>query len=53
MEADAGELGHVAIVESVSLDGDWTIFEMNAKGWDIIDSRTLTALQANDYNFIH
>jgi surface antigen len=53
METDRGDLGHVAFVEDVAPDGSWTISEMNAKGWDIMDTRTLTATQAKDYNFIH
>lgn len=53
METDAGLLGHVAFVESVGLDGSWTISEMNYKGWDEVDSRTLKASDAKSYNFIH
>jgi surface antigen len=53
METDRGALGHVAFVEDVALDGSWTISEMNAKGWDVLDTRTLTVTQAQDYNFIH
>jgi surface antigen len=54
MQTTAGQYGHVAYVESVSpTDGSWTISEMNYKGWDEVDTRTLPALGAADYNFIH
>jgi surface antigen len=53
MESDAGELGHVAFVEEVAPDGGWTISEMNVKGWDILDNRTMPAATAAFYNFIH
>lgn len=53
IQTDAGDLGHVAFVEKVEADGKWTISEMNAKGWDIVSSRTFTKEQANNYNFIH
>jgi len=53
MQTDAGELGHVAFVESVSLDGGWTVSEMNVKGWDIISGRTFTKDDAEEYEFIH
>jgi surface antigen len=46
-------LGHVAFVESVNADGSWTISEMNVKGLDVIDYKTLSAADAADYNFIH
>lgn len=53
MQTDAGLFGHVAFVESVSADGSWTISEMNFKGWDEVDSRTLPADAAKQYSFIH
>jgi len=53
MQTTAGPLGHVAFVESVGTDGSWTISEMNFKGWDEVDSRTLPAAAAKQYNFIH
>jgi surface antigen len=53
METDAGPLGHVAFVESVAADGSWKISEMNFKGWDQVDTRTLKASDAAQYNFIH
>jgi surface antigen len=47
-------LGHVAYVESVdTATGAWTISEMNVKGLDIVDTKTLPASAALDYNFIH
>lgn len=53
MQTDAGPLGHVAFVEIVGADGSWTISEMNFRGWDEVDSRTLPAVAAFQYNFIH
>lgn len=54
MQTDAGALGHVAFVESVSVvDGSWTISEMNVAGWDILDHRTFPASAASKVNFIH
>jgi len=53
MQTDAGPQGHVAYVEAVSATGSWTISEMNFYGWDILDSRTMPALAATSYNFIH
>lgn len=53
MQSNAGGLGHVAFVEKVNPDGTWEVSEMNVKGWDILSSRTFTAAQAQDYNFIH
>ncbi len=49
-----GGEGHVAFVESVNaISGQWTISEMNRVGWDEIDTRTLSASAASQYNFIH
>jgi surface antigen len=53
METDRGDLGHVAFVENVNPDGSWKISEMNYKGWDQVDDRTLSAAEAKNYNFIH
>jgi surface antigen len=53
MQTTAGSLGHVAYVDAVSLDGGWTISEMNFRGWDIVDERTLTRSDAAQYSFIH
>jgi hypothetical protein len=52
LQTDAGPLGHVAYVESVDSDS-WTVSEMNVKGWDELDSRTLPAGVTQQYNFIH
>ena len=48
-----GGLGHVAFVESVNPDGSWTISEMNVKGLDVVDYKTLSAADAAGYSFIH
>jgi surface antigen len=49
-----GGEGHVAFVESVdSVTGSWTISEMNAVGWDEVDEKTMSAVDALKYNFIH
>ncbi len=53
MQTTAGQFGHVAFVESVGADGSWTISEMNYDGWDEVDSRTLTAVAASQFSFIH
>jgi len=54
MQTTAGPFGHVAFVESVDADGgSWTISEMNFKGWDVVDERTLPAIEAAQYSFIH
>jgi surface antigen len=34
--------GHVAYVTAVGGDGSWTVWEMNYKGWGIIDQRTIS-----------
>lgn len=47
-------LGHVAYVTNVDpKTGAWTISEMNVKGLDIVDTRTYSADEAIDFNFIH
>lgn len=47
-------LGHVAYVTKVDpITGSWTISEMNVKGLNVVDERTLTVLDAHGYNFIH
>ncbi len=46
-------LGHVAFVESVSADGSWAISEMNVKGLDVVDYKTLNLGAASRFNFIH
>lgn len=50
----AGGLGHVAYVTEVDpVTGSWKISEMNVKGLNVVSERTLSALDANNYNFIH
>jgi surface antigen len=47
-------LGHVAYVENVNAaSGAWTISEMNVKGFDIVDTQTLSPTATSDFNFIH
>jgi surface antigen len=49
-----GGLGHVAYVEKVDpVSGAWTISEMNAVGWDVVDQQTFPAKDDSKYNFIH
>ena len=49
-----GGLGHVAYVTAVDPNtGAWTISEMNVLGLDVIDTKTLPAVDAASYNFIH
>lgn len=53
-QTDEGDLGHVAYVSAVDAEtGDWTISEMNAKGLDVVSTRTFKAGTAIFYNFIH
>ncbi|MBI3889163.1 CHAP domain-containing protein, partial [Candidatus Saccharibacteria bacterium] len=52
----AGYFGHVAVVESVSGNGDVTISEMNNYaygGFGIVNKRTISAGQAAAYTYIH
>jgi surface antigen len=54
MQTSAGDLGHVAFVEDIDpTNGAWTISEMNVKGFDIVDTRTLPDSAAQSYSFIH
>lgn len=53
MQTTAGDLGHVAFVESVTPDGGWTVSEMNAPQWDVVSGRTFKASIAITYSFIH
>jgi surface antigen len=53
VEQNGGGLGHVAVVESVTADGGWTVSEMNYRGWGVVSTRTLSASEAGNYNFIH
>lgn len=53
-QTDAGALGHVAYVSAVNpATGDWTISEMNTKGFNIVNTRTFKAGAALFANFIH
>lgn len=53
MQTTAGDLGHVAFVESVTPDGGWTVSEMNAPQWDVVSDRTFKPNIAITYSFIH
>lgn len=47
-------LGHVAYVTAVDpTTGAWTISEMNVEGLDIVDIKTLPAVDALQFSFIH
>lgn len=48
-----GGYGHVAVVESISANGDVTISEMNYMGNNIVSSRTIPAGSASSFNYIH
>lgn len=51
---NGGGAGHVAIVESVSANGDVIITEMNYGGWyNGVSRRTIPAASAGNYNYIH
>lgn len=50
---NGGGYGHVAFVESVDGAGNITVREMNYAGFNRISSRTISAGQAANYNFIH
>ena len=53
-QTDEGDWGHVAYVIAVdSKTGDWTISEMNAKGLNIVSTRTFAKESAIYANFIH
>lgn len=45
--------GHVGIVERVNPDGSFVTSEMNYGGWNRISSRTITAGEVSQYNYIH
>lgn len=44
---------HVGFVEKVSEDGSVLVYEMNVKGWDVVNYRTLTAAQASMYGYLY
>ena len=54
---NGGGYGHVAIVESISANGDLSISEMNAYvfggGYNIVSGRTVSAGNAGQYLYIH
>jgi surface antigen len=52
-DSGVGDLGHVAFVERVGVDGSVHISEMNSKGWSIRSERTISVLELYKYNFIH
>ncbi|MCB9820086.1 LysM peptidoglycan-binding domain-containing protein [Candidatus Nomurabacteria bacterium] len=52
----AGYYGHVAVVESVKPNGDIVISEMNNYaygGFNVVNSRTISAGQARGYQYVH
>lgn len=49
----AGGYGHVAVVESVNIDGSIFVSEMNYAGWNVKSTRTISAGEAAGYNYIH
>jgi len=50
---ESGYEGHVAVVERVEANGDIFISEMNYSGWNVINTRTISAGQAALYKYIH
>ena len=51
---NGGGAGHVAIVESISSNGDVIITEMNYGGWyNGVSRRVIPASSAGNYNYIH
>jgi surface antigen len=48
-----GGYGHVAVVESISANGDVTVSEMNFMGNNVVSSRTIPAGSASSFNYIH
>ncbi len=53
-QTDAGQWGHVAYVASVDpISGSWMISEMNAKGLNIVSTRTFSKDAAVFAKFIH
>lgn len=45
--------GHVGVVERVNSDGSFVVSEMNYTAWNRITSRTISAAETGQYNFIH
>ncbi|MFZ2836642.1 MAG: CHAP domain-containing protein [Candidatus Saccharimonadales bacterium] len=48
-----GGYGHVAVVESISANGDVTVSEMNFIGNNVVSSRTIPAGSAASFNYVH
>lgn len=48
-QTSAGYFGHVAIVRSVNGNGSVTISEMNFDGFDVVDTRTVSASEFQNY----
>ena len=44
---------HVGFVEQVLSDGTVEVSEMNHMGWDVVSYRSIPALQASIYSYIH
>ncbi len=45
--------GHVVFVESVNADGSIVISEMNHLGWDVKDTRNISASEASTYMYLY
>jgi surface antigen len=48
-----GGYGHVGFVERVNEDGSIFVSEMNYAGWNRVSSRTISADQVGQFNYIH
>ncbi|MGH7193904.1 MAG: CHAP domain-containing protein, partial [Candidatus Saccharimonadales bacterium] len=48
-QTSGGYFGHVAIVRSVNKNGTLTISEMNFAGFDVIDTRTVSSSEFQNY----
>lgn len=48
-QTSAGYFGHVALVKSVNKNGTLTISEMNFAGFDVVDTRTVSASEFQNY----
>jgi len=48
-----GGAGHVGIVEKVNPDGSFVTSEMNYGRWNAVSSRTVSASEVGQYNYIH
>ena len=53
-QTDEGQWGHVAYVTQVDdVSGKWTISEMNAPRFNVVNTRTFAKESASSYKFIH